>query len=145
MIQHLADGGAERVVPLWAQMLVDAGYDVTVLTYYPLPNEYSLDPRVTRVNLTPSQEQYHQLTDKMTACKKLLAQYLAAHPQDVLLPHLESANLIGALGPKQHVKVVTQIILNSPWDEEQGLKPILRDWAIQKQGSVILQNAEQLE
>ncbi len=144
LIQHLANGGAERVVPLWAQMLTNAGYTVTVLTYYPAPNEYPLDPRVTRAYLAASFEQYSQFRDRRVVCKKLLEEYLAQHPQDLILPHLESPNIISALCDSKH-EIITQTILNSPWDKEYGLNLILQDWSIQRRGSVILQNTEQME
>ncbi|MCM1404471.1 MAG: hypothetical protein NC133_03155, partial [Prevotella sp.] len=140
LIQHLTRGGAERVVTLWAQMLVDAGYAVTVLTFYPLPHEYPLDSRITRVNLVTSFEQYTQFHNKQVTCKKLFEQFLTAHPHDLLMPFLTTSNLIAATCNQTHIQTITRTIRNSPWGEEQGLNLAVRDWAIQKQGSVILQN-----
>ncbi len=146
LVKHLANGGAERAITLWARILTDAGYQVTVLTLYPRPDEYPLDPRVNHVNLTASFEQYSQFANKSIAYKKLLEQYLAQHPQDLLIPFLFTNNFLSAICDRTNLKTVTQTIRNNPWQEEaDGLKLALRDWAIQKQGSVILQNNEQAE
>ncbi len=145
LIKHLADGGAERVVSLWAQTLTDAGYTVTVLTYYPCPNEYALDPRVTRVNMFANAEKYSQLAYKIVRCKKSLERYLTKHPQDLVIPFLIENDLLAAIAHHPQAKAITQTVRNSPWDEEQEYNLVTRDWAIRKQGSVILQNTEQME
>ncbi len=145
LIQHLANGGAERVVPLWAQILTDAGHDVTVLTFYPRPDEYPLDPRVKRVNLVATFEEYAQFTNESATSKKLFETYLHKHPQDLVLPFLFSNNLLTAFCDQTNVRILTQTIRNNPWDEKQEFDLAVRDWAIQKQGSVILQNTEQVE
>ena len=147
LIYHLADGGAERGVSLWATMLADANYDVTVLTYYPRSDEYPLDKRVTRDNLFASYQDYLLLNDKQAACKKLLNEYLDKHHQDIIIPSLFGCNLLTATCNRiaQNRVIITQTILDSPWDKEQGFELSMRDWAIQKQGSVILQNTEQAE
>ena len=145
LIYHLSDGGAERAVTLWSKILVDNFYNVTIITYYPRTNEYKIDPRITRVNFFNSYQDYLETVNKNAVCKKLLEQYLANHPQDILIPFLSDCNLLATLCCHDNLKVVTQTIRNSPWDKEHGFKLIMRDWAIQKQGSVILQNNEQAE
>ena len=145
LIYHLADGGAERAVTLWAKMLADAKYDVTVATFYPHPNEYPLNPYVKHINLMPSYQQYIHSTYNIAACKKHLDQYLAENPQDILIPFLLFCNILATSDYNKQISVVTQTVRDSPWHNEQGFKLCMRDWAIQKQGSVILQNAEQAE
>ena len=138
----MANGGAERVATLWAQMLSHAGYAVTVVTHYPHANAYPLDAKITQVNLLPDQATYQALKYKKATCQKLLEQYLATHPQDLVIPFLINNNLLTTLSA--HIPcVLTQTVRNSPWDKEAPLEQALRDWAIQKQGSVILQNDEQ--
>ena len=145
LIYHLSNGGAERAVSLWSKMLADAGYNVTVMTCYPSDNEYHLDSRVTRANLHPDKQTFLQYPDKIAVCKKLLEQYLNQHPQDVLIPFIFGCNLLAALCNQKNLKVISQTIRDTPWTNESGLKLTLRNWAIQKQGSVILQNDEQAE
>ncbi len=144
LIYHLTDGGAERAVTLWAKILSDAGYQVTVLTYYPRDNEYPLDNRVIRANLMSSYEEYLACEDKTTYCKSLLQEYLTTHSPDLSIPSTFRCHLSATICARKGLKVI-QTIRNSPWDKEQGFKLSLRDWAIQRQGSVILQNAEQAE
>ncbi len=143
LIQHLANGSTPQMVTRWGQLLTAAGYQVTVITYYPLPNEHPLDARVTRVNLFASTTEYEQFTNKTVACKKRLEQYLSAHPQGLLIPFFLDSNLLAALCDQNEL-VITQTLHNDPHGNAQDFDLILRDWAIQKQGSVILQNQEQL-
>ena len=144
LINHLAYGGAARGVALWTKILADTDYDTTVLTYYSQPNEYPLDSRVKRINLFTSHQNYMELTEKISVCQKLLNQYLSHNTYDILIPLLFECNIIASTCPNRPNRT-TQTILNSPWHNEQGFKLCMRDWAIQKQGSVILQNAEQAE
>ena len=143
LIHNLAGGGAQRVVTLWAEILSKQNYQVTVLTYYPLPNEYPLDPQIKRVNLFATFDGYDQIPQKSMARKKRLERYLAANPQDLVLPFVTDANLLATFCDQTQIKCVTPNLRNSPWEKEKGVDLVLRDWAIQKQGSVILQNHEQ--
>jgi len=145
LINHLADGGAQRVVTLWAQFLYDHGYDVTVLTFYPRHDEYTLDQRVTRTNLYPSFDDYCKIPDQVATTRQFLDKYLIAHPQDLVIPFGYKANLAAAQSQQQTHTVITQTLRNSPWSLEQNFDRDLRDAAIQKQGTVILQNHEQVE
>ena len=77
--------------------------------------------------------------------KKKLKQYLTEHPQDVVIPFLTKCNILLTFCSQCQSYTATQNIRNSPWDKESGFTLILRDWAIQRRGSVILQNDEQAE
>ena len=145
LINHIRDGGAARAATLWAKILTNANYHVTILTYYPFNNEYYLNPHVTRASLFSDIDAFSQITQKTIACKKKLEQYLAQNPQDILIPFIINCNLFSAFYQQNNITTITQTIRNSPWDKEQVFELAMRDWAIQKQGSVILQNAEQAE
>ncbi len=144
LINHLADGGAQRVVTLWAQILSDHGYAVTVLTFYPRSDEYPLCSGVQRANLFPSFAIYCATPDQINASQKLLDAYLVAHPQDIVIPLSYKPNLAAARSQQQAHTVITQTLRNSPWSLEKNFDRALRDTAIKQQGSIILQNADQL-
>ena len=145
LINHLADGGAQRVVTLWAQFLFDQNYDVTVLTFYPRTDEYPLDARVTRANLYTSFDAYCQIQDQINTTRQLFDDYLITHPQDLIIPFGYKANLAAARSQQQNKTIITQTLRNSPWSLEQNFDRGLRDAAIKQQGSIILQNDEQAE
>ena len=143
----VAGGGAEKVLTLWAEMLSQIGCQVTIMANYALPDEYPVAPQITRANLVDDYAAYvdecgvekFQMLDR----RQLLARYLTTHPQDLIIPFLTSPNLVAACCPTDYCHLTTQTIRNHPAQEKQGLELLLRDWAIQKQGSVILQNDEQ--
>ncbi len=143
--ENLTGGGAQRVATLWADVLHQAGHTVTVLTSFSSSNEYPLPQGITRINLWDNRTDYEQTSFPFVNIRQRLAQWLHTHPQDVLIPFLQNANLVAATLPTELAPVVLPTIRNSPWDEEKGFDLVLRDWAIQKQGAVILQNTEQLE
>lgn len=143
LINHLSDGGAQRVVSLWAHFLRQKNYAVTVLTFYPREDEYDLDTHVTRANLYTSFNAYCQIPNQITTSTLLLDQYLTQHPQDIIIPFSYKPNIICAKSSKQKHTLITQTLRNSPWSIEPNFDRNLRDECIKKQGSVILQNTEQ--
>lgn len=48
---NLTSGGAEHQMVILANLLVDRGYDVTIVTYNDLPDHYAPDIRVKRIRL----------------------------------------------------------------------------------------------
>ena len=141
---HLTNSSNLRTVISWSKALTNANYAVTILTYYPDSNEPSFDTRITRANLVSSYQAYTELSYKRVACKKLLEQYLNEHPQDILIPLTVNCNLLAAIASCS-VQILTQTQLNRTDDPKQKFEFALNDWAIQKQGSVIVQTEEQLE
>lgn len=50
---HLGDGGSQRVIVTLANAWVNKGMTVTLITLYPKPDSYTLDPRVQRILCAP--------------------------------------------------------------------------------------------
>lgn len=144
-VNHLSDGGAQRVITLWAHFLHKKNYDVTVLTFYPRVDEYQLDQHVTRANLYSSFDAFSQASDPITTSTQLLDKYLSTHPQDIIIPFSYKPNIISSNSSQQKNTLITQTLRNSPWSLEPNFDRGLRDAAIKKQGVIILQNTEQAE
>lgn len=62
IIQHLSDGGAERVVSILASKLAEKGINVSVLLYFPTDNEYELSSFVNKMYLSLSVTEYKALS-----------------------------------------------------------------------------------
>ena len=116
-----------------------------MLTFYPRAGEYLLSPAVTRANLYPSFEIYCQSNDQIADSQAILDAYLDAHPMDLIIPLSYKPNLVAARSRHQHDTVITQTLRNSPWSVEPTFDPALRDAAIIKQGTLILQNQRQAD
>ncbi len=142
VIPYLSDGGAERVASLWANYIATTDNDVKLLTYYKVDNEYTLDERVKRVNLTKNKESYN----KISFFKKvrMIRNEICTYNPDVIIPFLSHTNIAVSLANKNKNCQVFQTIRNNPWvNPDKKMFRILRDFFIKKEKKVIVQNEEQ--
>lgn len=145
VVPYLTDGGAERVASLWANLLVDK-YAMTLVTFYPMENEYPLSDKVKRINLFPSQSASKKGLPGIRILKKIirLKKVLKLYPQDLIIPFLSHANVVCSLASCNRGTVIAQTIRCNPWiDPKRLLKRKIRDFFVKRRKSVIVQNAEQ--
>ena len=57
-IGSLSNGGAERVVSVWAEQLVECGYDVSLLLFVRGEEEYYISSKVKINSITDTSENY---------------------------------------------------------------------------------------
>lgn len=95
----MAGGGAEHQMAFLTEMLVEKGYDVTLVTYNGIPDFYVVDERVKRV----------ELSVKGNRLKKwyCIYKYFKNHKTDCIISYREQMNFILLLAVLfQKVKVI---------------------------------------
>ena len=143
VVPYLSDGGAERVASLWANFL-SKNYQVLLLTYYTVNNEYSVDKNVERKTLVTTKNEY----DKISFMKKIkiIRNYIDSFGPDVIIPFLSHTNIAVSLANKRKKTVVFQTIRNNPWlNPGSKFFRFLRNHFIKKEKKLIIQNNEQGE
>lgn len=89
--RFLSGGGAERVISVLANALVEQKYDVGVLIYNITADDYPLDKRVAQFTLKNYEENSGNRLTRTTFRWKNLRKIMKEYHPDVILPFLESA------------------------------------------------------
>lgn len=111
--QQLAGGGAERVVSVLANELAnDDSLDISVVTFFPVENEYALNSEINKVSLFSTEEEYRNASRILRI--KNLRRFIKQNNIQVLFPFLWFVGVytfIATLG--LDVKLV-QTVRNNP-------------------------------
>lgn len=112
-IPTLKDGGAERVVSVWANELNAKGYDVSIMLFVKTKEDYPTDEGVKILAVTESQEEYKALSNfrKYGIVRRMLGEI---KPNYVVsfLPAMQVWVMLGSLG--MSFKRIETIRIN-PW------------------------------
>jgi len=144
-IGSLGGGGAERVVSVWANKLCDKGYDVTVLAYGHVENEYKFCEKVSVCTVVEYHEDIKHL-NYITRLKKMRA-ILKMKAPDVLisfLPQVQIWMMLASWGMRLR-RVET--VRNNPWmvAPKNTIVRILWKMCFKRADSIIIQTREQAE
>ncbi len=90
-INTLSTGGAERVISQLANRFSDDGYQVTLVTSFPMDNEYPLLEKVERVNLENEELHQSRFSRNISRIKKLRKLCRSYRP-DVLISFMQEPN-----------------------------------------------------
>ncbi len=88
MTRFLSGGGAERVISVLANSLVEQGYEVGIMAYNVTPQDYPLDARVSRFTLENYAEDTGNPVSRTAFRWKHLRKAVKAYHPDVVLPFL---------------------------------------------------------
>ena len=139
----LACGGAERAVANLSSELAAQGEDVTVLHYFTMPNEYPLDSRVKRINLSGGTEEvYNTLgyVQKIRMLRKLLRQ----QAPDYIFPFLPQVTIHAAIAGFDMRKRIIHTVRNNPaLTPENPVKRFLCNQIICHSWKTLAQNESQ--
>ena len=142
-IGSLHGGGAERVVSVWASMLVDKGYDVSVLVYSRYDDEYSLDPRVKVCAIAPSIKECNKLS--MISRLKRFRRAIKELKPDVIISFLPIVQVYVALASIGLGIKRIETIRTNPWlaSGSNSWFKKLWFWCFKSCDALILQTEEQ--
>lgn len=127
-IPQLSDGGAERVVSIWANRLYNLSYDVSLLLFYRTSNEYNLNPNIPCVSITKDINEYDKISP-ISRIKKIRTQLKELSPDYVIsfLPAMQVYIMIASLGLK--MKRIDTLRVN-PWKIEMRNPLYLKLWKL---------------
>lgn len=114
----LTGGGAERVVSVWANELVELDYDVTILLFTRSQNEYEINPKIKVLSLESNLLDYksNSILKNILSIRKILRESKAEFIVS-FLPAMQVLVMLACIGLK--TKRIETIRVN-PW--ENGLK-----------------------
>lgn len=142
---QIGGGGAERVVSTWSAKLADRGYDVSILVFGRLENEYKLSPKVKVLSIVPLYDDFQNLSyiKRYFRFRKILKE----NKPDVLISFLPTAQIwcnFASIGLKfKRIETVR----NNPWLDFSSNKLHRLFWkhCFNKADSIIVQTSEQIE
>ena len=143
-IGYLTGGGAERVVSVWANQLAERGFEVFIVVYARVANEYDVSSRVKILSIANTVEAFVKLSywQRIRQVRKLLTQIA---PQYVIsfLPVVQILFFLASIG--LNIKRIETIRVN-PWVIRL---PKIRYWiwrlCYKYAYRIILQTAEQAD
>ena len=144
-ISTLYGGGAERVVSVWASALAERGYDVSVVTYARVENEYSISPKVQVCPIASSVTECNGLS--MLARLKRFRRTVKALKPDVIISFLPEVQVYVALATVGLRIPRIETIRISPWEVsilKTKFAPLWR-WCFKSCRALILQSKDQGE
>lgn len=139
-VPYLYNGGAERVCSIWANNLSEI-YDVTILVYRRLENEYFVNSRVKIECLNEYDFGNCSFLKKI----KILKKYLKENRIDIIIPFMPTQSLYSHFASCfLKTKVIHNIRCNPYSDPSNLFKRFIRDYCIKRDKLLIVQNEEQL-
>ena len=139
--RKLADGGAERVVSILCSSLVKLGYEVELLLYERVKNEYSIDPRI-QISVIPAKRDNEKRMHYQILRLKYIRDCIKRVKPDYILPFLcEDHVYVASRGIKS---IFIYPIRNNPAMDEPVLrKKIFRKIISYGANLIFLQTNEQ--
>lgn len=139
--RKLADGGAERVVSILCSSLVKLGYEVELLLYERVKNEYSIDPRI-QISVIPAKRDNEKGMHYQILRLKYIRDCIKRVKPDYILPFLcEDHVYVASRGIKS---IFIYPIRNNPAMDEPVLrKKIFRKIISYGANLIFLQTNEQ--
>ena len=138
----LSGGGAERVASLWASMLQEQGFDVSMLIISHVADEYAVAEGVKIYPVAASVEAFLQIPywKRILRMRAILKQ---VRP-DVLIPFLPTSQIYMMLASAGLGIRRIETIRISPWEVRLNpLRYALWRWCYRSAWRIILQTAEQ--
>ncbi|MBE6646420.1 MAG: glycosyltransferase family 4 protein [Ruminococcaceae bacterium] len=143
-IGRLSNGGAERVVALWAGILAQRGYDVSLYISHRDEDEYHVNPRVRIESTASSQKDLLDLS--LFKRIKKHRDYIKKFQPDVMinfLPGIQVRMLVISMGLKLRI---IETVRNNPWiDADIGRTRPIWNLCFKKADAIIIQTEEQAE
>ena len=142
-ITTLFGGGAERVVSVWANKLVDVGYDVSILLYGRSENEYAVDNRIHLYTVAPTYQDFQRMR-YMSRVKKMRELIKLISPDVMInfLPRMQIWMMLASFGMKlkriETVRVNPWVVCKNHWIEKK-----LWQHCFSRSDAIILQMEEQ--
>lgn len=151
IVPSLSKGGAEKVVSILANNLVNNNREVTIITHYYTDNDYDIDTRVKKICLSGLEEVEYRKKITILYLLKLiikLRKTITKENSDYIIPFLVNTCIRTdlALMLSREKKKVIQTIRNNPniYPKNKVLK-IYRDFLVKRYKKTIVQNKEQME
>lgn len=144
-ITTLSGGGAERVACVWATELVGQGYDVSLLVYGRVENEYPMSDKVKIYTVAESYAKYKELgyVERLKRMRKIVKE---VNPDAVInfLPRMQIWMMMATFGRKLRRIETVRI---SPWYvyRNGSKEKILWHMCFNRANAIIVQTAEQAE
>lgn len=123
-ITTLFGGGAERVVSVWANKLVNVGYDVSILIYGRSENEYVIDNRVKVYTVAPTYRDFQKMS-YISRLKKMRELVKLISPEIMInfLPRMQIWMMFASFGLKlkriETVRVNPWVVCKRNWIEKK--------------------------
>lgn len=136
-------GGAERVVSVLSNELVDNGHSVTILSYFKTENEYTLDSRVKIIYLSGGNEAFY---NKMNYYQRFtgIRRIVKSENPDAVIPFLSHVCMQVAIALFGTRFKVIQTIRNNPYTiPASKFRRFLRDFFVLTSSKTIVQNESQ--
>ena len=144
-VSTLTGGGAERVASVWANELVDAGYDVSLLLYGRCENEYLVDDRV-RICTVASDYPAFKAMSYIERLKRMRRIVKDISPDAAIsfLPRMQIWMMVATFG--RNLRRIETIRV-SPWhiNISTSIEKFLWKLTYLRADAVIFQTAEQAE
>lgn len=144
VIPFLSSGGAERVVSIWTSELAKLGYDVHLLVFYRVINEYLLDKKVILHTIKENKNDYNSLTkwEKLIALRKKFKEI----KPDFILPFISHVGLMTSIAKiGLPLEVIETIRIDPRYSPRRRLIRWLRNISVFFSKRCIVQNKTQLE
>ena len=141
---YLKSGGAEKRASIYANYLFNSGHQVTIVTNFPIENEYFVDKKITRIYLFDSLKEYKQKSIKHKI--QLVRSIYEKIDPDFVISFLPTYSLYSALAVKfsKKLKSTKTIYSVSLYQRKYGLILRLVDFfACLFSSTVVLQCNEQ--
>lgn len=144
-IGRLAGGGAERVVSVWTNQLVEKGYDVSLLLYGRSENEYPLNEEVQVYTVAKTYKEYQALGyfQRLRRMRKAVKEI---KPDVVInfLPRMQIWMMIACFGLKMKRIETVRV---SPWEicKSNKIERLLWKKCFSRANAIVIQTQEQAE
>ena len=144
IVPRLYGGGAERVAVLWANFFTSNKLNVYLLSNYPSNYDYEIDPKVVRLFIADSENEYKKISVIKSVI--LTRNYIKKFNCRIIIPFLDYLMVKASLASSfLNTKIVCNI-RNNPWlDPYKSYKRKIRDFFVYKHKNLILQCNEQAQ
>lgn len=144
MAGSLTRGGTERVLVTLADYLISQGDTVTVVTQHQVENEYSLNPKATRVvwELTEGEITSNRVKNFIQRFKKLQNVWKENNP-DVILSFIGKNNFMALLTAPKKRKVAVSVRALPDLEYPSLWMKCMANFLYRRAGALILQTRDQ--
>lgn len=141
-IRSLTGGGAERVVSVLANHMVEDGYNVSIICYGKTDHDYILSPKVN-IYFMPTRS--NNIRGKISRISDMRSIMQTIKP-DVVIPFVGTVLFVSYIVSKTMNVPFVRTVRISPWMEEGGkLQSIIRNHLNYRALAIMVQNEEQIE
>lgn len=94
MCAAMTSGGAERVISILANNLVEEGHDIEIITYFDMPIWYEINPKV---KIVVEENELNRKGKKLLSHIIWKRNYIKEHKPDVIISFLASFNMLNII------------------------------------------------